>query len=68
MLILQEAGEVVGVQVVLQVTVGEHEQVKVPTSGHHLVEGAELLEAQSALVVVSVGFLQTSHQKVFTSN
>lgn len=53
---------------VLQVAVGEHEQVKVPTSGHHLVEGTELLEAQRPLVVVGVGLLRrpTRHLLVGT--
>lgn len=55
---LQEALEVGRAQVVLVVAVGQHEQVEVPARGHHLVEGTELLEAQSALVVVGVCLLQ----------
>ena len=55
---LQEAYQVGGVQVVFVVAVGEHEQVQVPPCGHHLVEGAELLKVQRALVVISVCFLE----------
>lgn len=56
---LQEAGQVGGVQVVFVVAVREHEEVQVPAGRHHLVEGAELLKAQLALVVVSVCLLHT---------
>ena len=55
---LQEAGQVGGVQVVFVAAVGEHEQVQVPPCGHHLVEGAELLKVQCALVVISVCLLE----------
>ena len=40
------------------VAVGQHEQVEIPAGGHHLVEGAELLKAQCAPVVIRVGLLQ----------
>ena len=43
---------------VLVVAVGEHEEVKISARRHHLVEGAELLEVQSSLVVVGVCLLQ----------
>lgn len=42
---LQEAGQVLKVQVVFVVAVGDHEEVQISARGHHLVEGAELLEA-----------------------
>lgn len=41
---LQKALQVRSVQMVLMVAVGQHEQVEVSASGHHLVEGAELLK------------------------
>lgn len=55
---LQEALEVSGVQVVLVVAVGQHEQIEVPAGGHHLVEGTELLKAQCTLMVICVCLLQ----------
>lgn len=64
LLVLQEAAQVGGVQVVLQVAVGQHEQVQVPAGRHHLVEGAELLEAQRPLVVVGVGLLHRPEQPI----
>lgn len=54
---VEEPGQVVYVQVILQVAVGEHEEVQIPASWHHLVEGAELLKAQSSLVLVCVCLL-----------
>lgn len=60
---LQEAGQVVCVQVVLVVAVGEHEKVQVPACGHHLVEGAELFEVQSSLLVIRVRLLHTQLQR-----
>lgn len=54
---LQEAGKVDAVQVVLVVAVGEHEQVQIAARRHHLVEGAELLKVQGALVVICVCLL-----------
>lgn len=59
---LQEAGEVIRVHVVFVVAVGEHEQVQVSASGHHLVEGAELLKVECSLIVVSVCLLQDQNQ------
>lgn len=60
---LQEAGQVVGVQVVFMVAVGEHEEVQIPAGRHHLVEGAELLKAQRPLVVVCICLLQTRYKE-----
>lgn len=54
---LQEADQVVRVQVVFVVAVGEHEEVQVPARRHHLVEGAELFKVQRALVVICVRLL-----------
>lgn len=54
---VEEPGQVVYVQVILEVAVGEHEEVQIPASWHHLVEGAELLKAQSSLVLVCIGLL-----------
>lgn len=55
---LQEAFQVICVQVVLVVAVGEHQQVQIAPGRHHLVEGTELLEVQRALVVICVSLLQ----------
>lgn len=62
---LQKACQVICVQVVFVVTVGEHQQVQIPSSRHHLIEGAELVKAQSSLVIIRVGFLEkTKHQQL----
>lgn len=57
---LEEAFEVVCVQVVFMVAVGEHQQVQVSPCWHHLIKRAELLKSQSALVVISVCLLKIS--------
>lgn len=58
LLSLQEAFQVICVQVVLVVAVGEHQQVQIAPRRHHLVEGTELLKVQRALVVICVSLLQ----------
>lgn len=58
LLVLHKASQVVGVEVVFVVTVGEHEEVQVPAGRHHLVEGAELFEAQRPLVIICVCLLR----------
>lgn len=63
LLSLQEAGQVVCVQVVFVVAVGEHEKVQVPACRHHLVERAELFKAQRSLVVVCVRLLHTRYKE-----
>lgn len=45
LLCLQKAHQVICVKVVFEVAVGEHEEIQIPAGRHHLVEGAELLEA-----------------------
>ncbi len=63
LLSLQEAGQVICVEVVFEVAVGEHEEVQIPAGRHHLVEGAELLKAQRSLVVVCVCLLRNGHKE-----
>lgn len=58
LLSLQEAFQVICVQVILVVAVGEHQQVQIAPCRHHLVEGTELLKVQRALVVICVSLLQ----------
>lgn len=62
LLVLQEASQVIRVQVVFVVAVGEHEEVQVSAGRHHLVERAELLEAQRALVVICICLLRTRYE------
>lgn len=61
---LQEASDVICVQVVFVVAVGEHKEVQISAGRHHLVEGAELLEPQSSLFVICVCLLQQSYSEV----
>lgn len=65
LLSLEKARQVVCVDVVFEVAVGEHEEVQIPAGRHHLVEGAELLEAQRSLVVICVCFLHSRYKKWF---
>lgn len=60
----EETGQVVCVQVIFEVAVGEHEEVQIPPSGHHLVERAELLEAQGSLVVIGICLLHKRSRNV----
>lgn len=62
---LQEASQVVSVEVVFEVAVGEHEEVQIPAGRHHLVEGAELLEAQRPLVVICIRLLHSRYKEQF---
>lgn len=62
---LQEAGQVVCIQMVFVVAVGEHEEVQISASRHHLVEGAELLKVQRPLVVICVCLLHTGYKEHF---
>lgn len=57
LLSVEETGQVVCIQVISEVTIGEHEEVQIPASGHHLVERAELLEAQGSLVLIGICLL-----------
>lgn len=67
LLSVEETGQVVCVQVIFEVAVGEHEEVQIPASRHHLVERAELLEAQGSLVVIGVCLLHKKVQKCLLS-
>ena len=58
LLILQESGQLLRCQVILPVTVRHHQQEKVPSQRHHLVEDGELLVCQRALLIVRVCFLR----------
>lgn len=60
---LKEAFEVICIQVVFMVAVGEHQQVEIAPCWHHLIERAELLKSQSALVVISVCLLKSEMEK-----
>lgn len=62
---LQEAGQVICVEVIFEVAVGEHEEVQIPAGRHHLVEGTELLEAQRPLVVICICLLQQGQSFFF---
>lgn len=52
----------------LLVAVGDHDQVEVSTCGNHLVEGAELIEAQRTLDLICVCFLQMITKTVVGEN
>lgn len=60
---LKEAFEVICIQVVFMVAVGEHQQVEIAPRWHHLIERAKLLKSQSALVVISVCLLKSEMEK-----
>lgn len=62
LLSLQEAGQVISVEMVLVVAVAEHEQVQIPAGRHHLVEGTKLLKAQSSLGVICVCLLRIRYE------
>lgn len=67
LLSVEETGQVVCIQVIFEVAVGEHEEVQIPASRHHLVEGAELLEAKGSLVVIGICLLHIRSKKCLQS-